>query len=63
MLSIVAHAAVTWFAVSATDEGFKLPADEREARVFFLLPPDRVASTERQIEVFQLGKLGSDLEN
>lgn len=63
MLSIVAHAAVTWFAVSATDEGFKLPADEREARVFFLLPSDRVASTERQIEIFQLGKLGSDLEN
>jgi Gram-negative bacterial TonB protein C-terminal len=63
VLSIVAHAAVTWFAVSATDNGFKLPASEREARVFFLLPPDRVASPERQIEIFQLGKLGSDLEN
>ncbi len=62
-LSIVAHAAVTWFAVSATDQGFKLPADEREARVLFLLPPDRVVQPERQIEVFQLGKLGSDLEN
>jgi hypothetical protein len=63
VLSIVAHAAVTWFAVSATDEGLKLPASEREARVFFLLPPDRVATPERQIETFQLGKLGSDLEN
>jgi Gram-negative bacterial TonB protein C-terminal len=63
VLSIVAHAAVTWFAVSATDQGFKLPADEREARVLFLLPPDRVAEPERQIEIFQLGKLGSDLEN
>jgi len=62
-LSIVAHAALTWFAVSATDQGFKLPATEREARVLFLLPPDRVVEPERQIEVFQLGKLGSDLEN
>jgi hypothetical protein len=63
LLSIVAHGAVTWFAVSTTNEGLKLPADEREARVFFLLPPDRVAAPERQIEIFQLGKLGSDLDD
>jgi TonB family protein len=59
----VAHAGLVWFAVGATDNSFKLPANEREARVFFLLPPDRVASTERQIEIFQLGKLGSDLQD
>jgi TonB family protein len=62
-VSIVAHAGLVWFAVSATHEGIQFPGSEREARVFFLLPPDRVASTERQIEIFQLGDLGSDLDD
>ena len=33
VLSIVAHAAVTWFAVSATDDGLKLPVNEHKSRV------------------------------
>jgi TonB family protein len=63
LLSIVAHAGVVWFAVSATDDGVRLPADEREARVFFLLPPDRVDVRARQTDLFQWGRLGSDIES
>jgi TonB family protein len=59
--SIVAHLGVIWFAVSATDGGLHIPANEREARVFFLLPPDRVNVQPHQTEVFRLGKLGADL--
>jgi hypothetical protein len=61
--SIVAHAVVVWLAVSLTAAGRQLPADEREARVFFLLPPDRVDVRERQTEIMQLGKLGIDLDD
>ena len=63
MLSIVAHAAVVWAAFAVTEGGRQLPADERDARIFFLLPPNRVDVRSRQIEVDQWGKLGSDLEN
>ncbi|MFL5447197.1 MAG: energy transducer TonB [Gemmatimonadales bacterium] len=59
-LSIVAHGLLVWSAISLTSDGRRLPADEREARVFFLLPPDRVDVRERQFEVIQLGKLGGD---
>jgi TonB family protein len=62
-LSILAHVLLVWAAVGLTDEGRRLPADEREARVFFLLPPDRVDVRERQTEIFQWGKLGGDLED
>jgi hypothetical protein len=61
--SIVAHTILVWFAVSLTTGGPQLPADEREARVFFLLPPDRVDVRDRQSEIFQYGKLGGDLED
>jgi TonB family protein len=61
--SILAHVLVAWFAVSATSGGQQIPTDEREARVFFLLPPDRVATRERQTDILQLGKLGGDLED
>jgi TonB family protein len=40
-----------------------MPADEREARLFFLLPPDRVDVRARQNEIIQFGKLGGDLED
>jgi hypothetical protein len=40
-----------------------MPADEREARVFFLLPPDRVDVRSRQSEILQYGRLGGDLED
>ena len=62
-VSIVAHAVLVWFAVSLTGDGRRIPADEREARVFFLLPPDRVDVRDRQSEIFQYGKLGGDLED
>jgi TonB family protein len=62
-VSIVAHVALVWFAVSANVGGWQLPTDEREARVFFLLPPDRVDVRSRQTEIIQLGKPGGDFED
>src|SRR5215210_8505290 len=59
--SALAHLFVVWFAVGLTSGGRQMPADEREARVFFLLPPDRVDVRERQSEILQWGKLGGDL--
>jgi TonB family protein len=50
-LSIMAHVTLVWLAVSATAGGGHLPTDEREARVFFLLPPDRVKASLRQTDV------------
>jgi Gram-negative bacterial TonB protein C-terminal len=61
--SILAHAVLVWFAVGLTAGGKQIPTDEREARVFFLLPPDRVDVRERQTEILQWGRLGGDLED
>src|SRR5215207_2181911 len=61
--SILAHAGLVWYALSATEGGRQIPTNEREARVFFLLPPDRVDVRTRQSEIIQWGKLGSDLED
>jgi TonB family protein len=61
LASILAHLGVLLLAVDLTEGGRRLPTDEREARVFFLLPPDRVDVTVRQHEVFKVGKLGGDL--
>jgi hypothetical protein len=61
--SILAHAWLVWFAVGLTQDGRQIPSDEREARVFFLLPPDRVDVRVRQTETIQWGKLGGDLED
>jgi len=63
LVSVLAHAGVVWLAVSGTAGGAQLPTDEREARVFFLLPPDRVDVRSRQMERFQWGLLGQDLED
>jgi hypothetical protein len=63
VLSVLAHAMVVGFAVSLTSGSARLPADEREARVFFLLPPDRVDVRSRQTEIMQFGKLGGDIED
>jgi TonB family protein len=60
-LSILAHAGLVWLAVAMTDGGTQIPTDERDARVFFLLPPDRVDAPRRQTEIIQWGKLGGDL--
>ena len=61
--SALAHLVVAWCAVSLTSGGPQMPADEREARVFFLLPPDRVDVRDRQSEILQWGRLGGDLQD
>jgi TonB family protein len=61
--SIVAHVGLVWLALGVSEDGRQLPTDEREARVFFLLPPDRVDARLRQTDIIQLGRLGTDLEN
>jgi hypothetical protein len=61
--SILAHAGLAWFMIAGTGEGWKLPTTEREARVVFLLPPDRVDVRSRQYDVIQLGKLGGDFQD
>lgn len=61
--SIMAHVGVIWLALGVTDGGRQFPSNEREARVFFLLPPDRVDVRPHQSEVFRLGKLGGGLDN
>jgi hypothetical protein len=61
--SIVAHAGLVWLVAGATEGGRQIPSDEREARVFFLLPPDRVDARLRQTESIQWGKVGGDLED
>jgi hypothetical protein len=61
--SLLAHLGVILLALGLTEGGTQLPADEREARVFFLLPPDRVDVRPRQLEIFRWGKLGGDFED
>lgn len=61
LASILFHAGLLWYGLTAGVGGYKLPQDEREARVFFLLPPDRVDVRPRQMDSFHWGKLGSDL--
>jgi hypothetical protein len=63
LLSILAHAGLVWLAAGVTEGAKQVPTDEREARVFFLLPPDRVDVRSRQTEIIQWGKLGGDLED
>ena len=41
VVSILAHIAAVWVVVGSTQGARQFPTDEREARVFFLLPPDR----------------------
>jgi TonB family protein len=60
-ISIVAHVGLVWLAVGMTAGGALLPTDEREARVFFLLPPDRVDAPSRQSQIIQWGKFGGDI--
>jgi len=53
---------LVWLALGMTEGGSQIPTDEREARVFFLLPPDRVDAPLRQTESIQWGRLGADFE-
>ena len=61
--SILAHLAVLALIAGLTAGGRQLPTDEREARVFFLLPPDRMDVRVHQQEAMPWGRPGSDLEN
>jgi TonB family protein len=61
-VSIVAHLGVALLALTTTTGTFRLPTDERDARVLFLLPPDRVDAPERQAEIFLPGRPGSGLD-
>ena len=61
--SVLAHAGVVIVAIAVTAGGRQLPTDEREARVFFLLPPDRVDVRARQTDILQWGRPGGDLED
>ncbi len=61
--SFLAHAGVVLLAAGLTQGGRQLPADERQARVFFLLPPDRVDQRVHQTRIIQWGRLGGDLED
>jgi hypothetical protein len=63
LASILAHVGLVWLLVGMTEGGRQIPTDEREARVFFLLPPDRVDERSRQMEAIQWGRLGIDLED
>jgi hypothetical protein len=63
MASVVAHFGVILSAVAVTHDAPKIPTDEREARVFFLLPPDRADVRLRQTETVRWGKLGGDLDD
>jgi TonB family protein len=59
--SFLLHAGLVGLALGMTGDGRRLPTDEREARVFFLLPPDRMDVQSRQTEIFQLGRPGGYL--
>ena len=61
--SLTAHAGVALLAVAATAGARQLPGDEREARVFFLLPPDRVDVRAAQTDILQWGRPGGDLQD
>jgi TonB family protein len=63
VLSVAAHVLVVAAAVTGTAGGALLPTDEREARVFFLLPPDRVQAPSSQSDAIQWGKLGGDIDD
>ena len=63
LVSLVAHGMVASVVLGLTAGGRQLPSDEREARVFFLLPPDRVVERDYQSEIFQRGVLGIDLDD
>ncbi|HYC30950.1 MAG TPA: energy transducer TonB [Gemmatimonadales bacterium] len=63
LASLGAHAAVVGLALALTAGDAQLPRNEREARVFFLLPPDRELVRPHQMESFHLGKAGVDFRD
>ena len=61
-LSVLAHAGLVWLALGVTAGGRLLPADEREARAFFLLPPDNVQAPLGQLDVIRWETVGGALD-
>jgi TonB family protein len=61
-VSIVAHIGLASLVLATTLGSFRLPTNERDVRVLFLLPPDRVDDPGRQAEVVLPGKPGSGLD-
>lgn len=61
--SLVAHGALLLVALVLSAGGRRLPSNEREARVFFLLPPDRMPASTHQSDLMQWGRLGGDLSD
>jgi TonB family protein len=61
--SLVAHGALLLVVLLLTAGGRRIPADERQARVFFLLPPDRMPASTHQSDLMQWGRLGGDLSD
>jgi TonB family protein len=61
-LSIATHVAVLGVILGGPAGTFRLPDNEREARVLFLLPPDRPGAAARTAEIFLPGKPGSGLD-
>lgn len=63
-LSIMAHGALIAAAATATNSSPELPQTAEEARVFFLLPPDRAPlPRSSQPDVIQWAQLGGDFDN
>lgn len=58
-LSIVAHLTLVWAIVASPGHRFVLPTTERDARLMFLLPPDRVPASSRTAELPRPGKIGA----
>src|SRR5262245_52081210 len=63
MVSVVAHGMIAWLATGLLASGWQAPADERDARLRFLLPLDRFIALPYQSEIFQLGTQGIDLDD
>ena len=61
-LSVLAHAGLVWLAVGATVGGRLLPADEREARAFFLLPPEYEQGPLGQLDVIRWETVGGAID-
>lgn len=61
-LSVATHVAVLGLISAGAVGSFRLPADEREARAQFLLPPDPAPPAERTADIPLPGKPGSGLD-
>ena len=58
-LSIVAHGALVWVILASPGNRFTLPTTERDARLMFLLPPDRLPASKHTAELPRQGKIGA----